>query len=595
MKISIVKSIDAYLKKDYDETIRENKIGTYHVSDLANECLRWTWYRYIYPPTFDMVKAGIFMRGDIYEAWLAVEVLPKIYPDLKIDRQLEMNDRYELKNKEIEIQGHADIGVNNQVIEIKTIGAKTLDWLKDPKIENLRQVNYYASKLKKEGLLVYLTPETIFRKEFEVKPNTAMLEEMIIKAFTLDYHLTESKVPEATIHWACLDQDTPILGTEGVETISNLMVGDNIPVMSDVGPIFGTVNRIKDMGQKQTLKIGIEGRDIYCTPEHKFIAIVLERKNMEYKTPSGGRYNKEVNTWRLKDVEARQLTRDSGLIILNEVLNINMGLYRLWGCFVGDGYSTKKSGVGQKTEIVLSDRNHIRLYKELMDRFWGPTKILKYDGFSRLVIFTKKINAITRNMFYDGKTKIIPKEVFSSKREDIKSFLRGIVDADGYYNKQNRLYYIEMADPTLMNELRQLSIFCGLYTTRLYTRKRKHGLGRNKTYIMGLRFNSWDRNNRSYINGKDFIPNFEIPSYHMVSPIKYIERDSKRRVYDITVSPTPYFYINGIATHNCNKENRQSKLFCEYAQKCVKDNNCKLQELWKQKAENKYNKYRGGG
>ncbi len=203
MNISIVKAIDEYLKKDYDETIRENKVGTYHVSDLSNECLRWTWYRYIYPPTFDMVKAGIFMRGDIYEAWLAVEVLPKIYPDLRIDRQVVMKDHYELKDKEIEIQGHADIGVNGQVIEIKTIGAKTLDWLTEPKIENVRQVNYYASKLEDEGLLAYLTPETLFRKEFVVKPMPTKFEEMITKAFTLDYHLTESKVPEATIHWAC--------------------------------------------------------------------------------------------------------------------------------------------------------------------------------------------------------------------------------------------------------------------------------------------------------------------------------------------------------------------------------------------------------
>lgn len=203
MKTSIVEAVNLYLKKDYEETIRENKVGTYHVSDLANECARWTYYRYIYPPTFDMVKAGIFMRGDIYEAWLAVEVLPKVYPDLKVDRQLEMADKYKRDGREIEIQGHADIGVNNQVIEVKTIGSKTLDWLTEVKIENLRQINYYAVTLKRDGLIVYLTPEALFRKEFEVKPNMKLFDEMIDKGFLLDKHFREKTAPPETIHWAC--------------------------------------------------------------------------------------------------------------------------------------------------------------------------------------------------------------------------------------------------------------------------------------------------------------------------------------------------------------------------------------------------------
>ncbi len=202
-KISIVETVNEYLKKDYEDTMRDYKVGTYHVSDLANECLRWNWYKYIYPQKFDMVKAGIFMRGDIYEAWLAVEVLPKVHPTLKIDRQLEMSDTYERDGRKIEISGHADIGVNGQVIEIKTIGSKTLDWLTEPKIENMRQINYYAVKLKMDGLIVYLTPESLFRKEFEVKPNMEMYENMICKAFELDKHLVESTVPESTIHWAC--------------------------------------------------------------------------------------------------------------------------------------------------------------------------------------------------------------------------------------------------------------------------------------------------------------------------------------------------------------------------------------------------------
>ncbi len=150
-----------------------------------------------------MTKAGIFMRGDIYEAWLVLEVLPKVYPELKVERQLVMNDKYKRGKREIEIQGHADIGVNGQVIEVKTIGSKTLDWLTESKIENLRQINYYTIKLKRDGLIVYLTPESLFRKEFEVKPNQDMFDKMIDRAFDIDKHLLDKTAPEPTIHWAC--------------------------------------------------------------------------------------------------------------------------------------------------------------------------------------------------------------------------------------------------------------------------------------------------------------------------------------------------------------------------------------------------------
>ena len=200
---SIVESINKYLAADYEETMREYKQGLFHVSDLCNDCSRQTWYKYTIPQVYDGAKSGIFMRGDVYETWLAVEVLPKIFPDTKIERQIEMVDEYERDDQKITISGHADIGLNNLIVEVKTIGSKNLGWLKEPKPENVRQLNYYCWKNNKDGILIYLSPDTLDRKEFTVKMDGGEAQKLIDKAFSLDKDLKASKVSEPTIGWAC--------------------------------------------------------------------------------------------------------------------------------------------------------------------------------------------------------------------------------------------------------------------------------------------------------------------------------------------------------------------------------------------------------
>lgn len=113
---------------------------------------------------------------------------------------------------------------------------------------------------------------------------------------------------------------------------------------------------------------------------------------------------------------------------------------RIFGMFFGDGscgYYHCKSGNKYSWAINNSDLELLKYYKDLCEKVYGHSfkinNTLESSGVYKLVPKGNIKNYVTkyRNLFYNNKNKIIPKEIFESSIDVKESFFHGIYDADG--------------------------------------------------------------------------------------------------------------------------------------------------------------------
>lgn len=130
--------------------------------------------------------------------------------------------------------------------------------------------------------------------------------------------------------------------------------------------------------------------------------------------------------------------------------NLDNELCWLLGFFVAEGscgsYKAKK---GYEYPIQFNNLSMILLKKakKILNKFGIKCKIyncLKSSGCNKLCIIElkKSYSEIFRNMCYTKNgMKKIPYQILNSNFENIKYFLEGLYDGDGYYSKQHGFYY----------------------------------------------------------------------------------------------------------------------------------------------------------
>ena len=143
--------------------------------------------------------------------------------------------------------------------------------------------------------------------------------------------------------------------------------------------------------------------------------------------------------------ELKDLKKGDEIVILRELsasgkrrsfLNkeITCDMMKIFGCYLGDGYHR---------------RNHeFKLYLPMGDKFREKYRKLMSSEFNIevkerkdcLEVFSKRIvEAMIKAGFHgNSKTKRIPDWVFTMKKCHIESFIEGILDADGHYEKNGK-------------------------------------------------------------------------------------------------------------------------------------------------------------
>jgi hypothetical protein len=236
----------------------------------------------------------------------------------------------------------------------------------------------------------------------------------------------------------------------------------------------------------------------------------------------------------------------------------------LWlaGFMLGDGWVGKKhiccalsvdEELNQKVESLLAE--------------WIPDSTFLRTPFGYLRANSSSGSNAFRVLGLTGKakTKKVPSWVFHETPERRRAFLKGFCEADGHHMvKSTDSYAVEIANPSLLNDLRLLARTCGVRTGALRLRERSikaphsHGQVRSATASSCFNFATverreapgkwtgtrWRNNARAAVQAEFLGDSFRAERIVSVSP------SGPRRVWDLTVEGTRSFVCGGLVVHN---------------------------------------------
>lgn len=362
---------------------------------------------------------------------------------------------------------------------------------------------------------------------------------------------------------ACLSGDAFVFMANGtIKTMKDLQIGDRIwgHDIFNNKQVIETVIKKDKKTSKNTFKIITGNRSIVATDDHLFLLLCNKRS----------KYNNHYHWTELKDLQ-----KGDTIVILRELTDvqrkrhcafnkeITCGMMKIMGCYIGDGYHRRNCEF--KLYLPIGDKFREK-YKQLLPSEFDVEVKERKDC---LEVYSKKFveSFIKLGFFGNSKTKRIPKWVFTAKKCHIESFIEGLLDADGHYEK-NGTCKIGLANEELMKQLQMLAIQIGIKTENIreVTQKdtRFNDIRIHKQWVMRMWFQKRKKDNREKIERLSL----EKMSFDVIS-IKDIIDLGCQDVYDITLNNSHTFFANGFLTHNCGLDKgvvymAQSWINCPY-------------------------------
>jgi len=228
---------------------------------------------------------------------------------------------------------------------------------------------------------------------------------------------------------------------------------------------------------------------------------------------------------------------------------------RFFGFMIGDGWIS-----GNGVYFALSEYDDLNdFYIGVLNKYSkNPVKIIEDDKGreSQCLVWSKCLKTILERMGFYGKamTKRLPEWIFYCDKKIQKSFLEGLIDADGWVvqDKWSTHLNIELCNESLVKDVKNLCQRIGYKSGSIRKRERK-----KNAVIEGREINS---SNPSYsltfydtlleqtlkhdnINRKS--------SDYILEPITKIIDIGEFETYDIYVENENHnFYANGVVVHN---------------------------------------------
>lgn len=381
--------------------------------------------------------------------------------------------------------------------------------------------------------------------------------------------------------YGCLVGDTRIETELGYKEIQNIHIGDKVWTfnLATQQRELSTVTMQMNKGEKDVYYVGTKHHSIEGTSDHKLLIFDKSNKKFKYKeikdiqtddllVTFDGVKNEtkkiKIDKSDLKDFEHGKKSLkwwDDYIKYIPEYITEDFA--KLFGFMLGDGWVSHSMNV----MFALGEYNTLNEeYIKLLEKYSGKkisflsqkknsNKKLKYHT---AFVTSKMLATILKRMGFLGDcyTKRIPSWVFEANTEIKKSFLKGLIDADGsisIISKDSFGYTIELANEELVKDIKTLVMSLGLKCGNVHKRDRLGVVSKNKDGdSIIVKHYSYYINfcNKELHQVKRITPHIDSIKLEKIKNVKHI---GQKETFDITVdNDNSNFFANGIVTHNCS-------------------------------------------
>lgn len=384
--------------------------------------------------------------------------------------------------------------------------------------------------------------------------------------------------------YGCLVGDTRVETEFGYKEIKDIEIGDNVWTFNvdtqkrELACVTMHMNKgVKDVFEVRTFHNQIEG-----TSDHKLLC--YDNNSLVYKEI------KDINVGDLLVVDnsinkqEKKIKIDKSFPTKNEVSlyratgwwNKNIEFIpeyvdekfaRFFGFMIGDGWIVNNKSVSFAVgEYDLFNKEFSDYLEEITNKKvkWArhpKRKTNTTGGYVCAYVYSKTLSLILHRMGFNGKfnEKRIPSWLYSCSDSIKKSFLNGLMTADGAYNidKYGVLRCsLELGNEQLIKDVKILVQSLGYKSSKISHRRRlntisqKMGNNKIKDFSESYYFyyyESFNKQEKKY----DLVDRIE--NGFKTEKVRCKEYAGKKTTYDITVSnKNSNFFANGIVTHNCS-------------------------------------------
>jgi len=368
----------------------------------------------------------------------------------------------------------------------------------------------------------------------------------------------DRKLPYGT----CLKGDTRINIDNGVKFISDITKGDMVYSFNtktqekELSPVLDTVNS----GKKECFKISTRHNFIDVTKEHKVMVLnddheFIYKNVVDLKLGDLLIINKNEHTNKLIPIDkSKPIENKNGWFNQIDLIPsfVDEEFAQLFGFLIGDGWINHT--VNTVSFALGVDEEVNEYYIDLLRRYSGGNPRVDNNG-KQVVLSSKLLTTILKRMGFGGKSyeKRLPEWIFNTTPEIQKSLLAGLMDADGWFTKDEWTvgFHIELNNNQLVKDLKILLQRIGYKSGSIRSRLRNKPIieGREiktirKSYMITF-FDSYLKQMIKYDNKN------RLTDDYILEPINKIESIGLHETYDIYVENENHnFYANNIIVHN---------------------------------------------
>ncbi len=390
--------------------------------------------------------------------------------------------------------------------------------------------------------------------------------------------------------YECLAEETLVYTARGNVPIKDVGTGDVVFAFDESSerlrpaPVKATARK----GRRQVYRVEVGNRTIRATANHPFLCL-------EYRQTEGQQRGRYRRRWKylhdlregdlvavskqLPDVGEPRDLRDKlkvrGTNLRDHPIRVpeqsNESLMWWLGLYIGDGFIHRGAGRKRRVEVAIPATER-ELQATLVESTGSLFGIEAKPSHDRVTVGATQLAELIEELGLGGKahTKEVPGWVSRLPRRQRLAFIAGYVDADGYVrdHPKNKDVAITSGNRTMLEQVRQLALGCGLRCSRTTQFESRHPVDRRRAVAGHRLFISGDVSHlplqnprrRERVGGHRFTHDCSTAKGttfrgHVNEDFGYvridaIKPDGEAEVYDIEVDGPHNFVAEGLIVHN---------------------------------------------
>lgn len=339
----------------------------------------------------------------------------------------------------------------------------------------------------------------------------------------------------------CFTEETLINTNNGYKKIIN--INKNDLVLTKEGDYQKVYQKMITPYEGTLIGFNVKGRTdiIKCTPNHEFyvkdkgwIQSLFIEENDFVGTPINNKSEIPIHIWEIKKNQFVNINKSKKLD--------NKDLWWLMGYFIGDGWvSNNKNDIN----LAISDKEYDLVYNKIKNIVPSLNKGQLSGKSARYYFNSIEFATLFRKFGHKAKNKFIPEFVLNAPKEYLIEFIEGYKMADG--TKKDDIYQFGTISESLAYGIQiiltKLNIPCSVNKTKKDKYKIIEGrkVKQNEFYYI---VESYKKESLDVIIEKDII-------WYRVKN-KYLFKNIKTKVYNISVENSHTYTAYNIINHNCH-------------------------------------------